>query len=184
METSHLLLKNHEQPPSQDCRLWFSTEPCRSRHTALIRTPILPSQALTSHKPPPWCLGFPLLPLVLHPPLHDYDPTQPPPPTHTHTHTHDFLPILLGSIPITSFLPLFIGSQSSQPTTPLQLLPHNFLDQHNQLLSRVMLVILYLSPIGSLSWVWGPIGTDGSFCPRGEPTGTDSQSSIVLLFPI
>jgi hypothetical protein len=108
-------------------------------------------------------------------------------------HTHILVPLCylcsfivhcMPTVHTHDFLPLFIGSQSSQPTTPLQLFPCNFLDQHNQLLSRVMLVILFLSPIGSLSCVCESTGTDGSFCRRSQPKGTDSLSSIALLFPI
>jgi hypothetical protein len=47
-----------------------------------------------------------------------------------------------------------------------------------------MLVIVFFSPIGSLGCVSEPMGTGGSFCPPGEPMGTDLLSSISLLFQI
>jgi hypothetical protein len=34
------------------------------------------------------------------------------------------------------------------------------------------LVILFLSPVGSLHCMWEPMGTSSSFCPTGEPMGT------------
>jgi hypothetical protein len=46
-------------------------------------------------------------------------------------------------------------------------------------LLAAMLVILFLSPIGSLCCVWDPVGTGGSFCPTGEPVGIDLLSWFV-----
>jgi hypothetical protein len=48
---------------------------------------------------------------------------------------------------------------------------------------RAMLVILFFSPIGSLGCVGEPMSTGGSFCPVGEPMGTDLLSRISLQFP-
>jgi hypothetical protein len=81
---------------------------------------------------------------------------------------HDFCPMLLGSL----------------PTTPLPLIPCLFPRVTQTALFRVMLVILFVSPLGSLGYVLQPMGTGGSFCPTAEPMGTDLLSSISFLLPI
>jgi hypothetical protein len=51
-------------------------------------------------------------------------------------------------------------------------------------LSLAMLVTLFSSPIGSLDPMWQPMGNGGSFCPKGEPTGTALLSFISFSIPI
>jgi hypothetical protein len=78
------------------------------------------------------------------------------------TQAHDFSPTLLGSLPATA-LP-FLPCLSPRPTQTA--------------LIRAMLIILFLSAIGSLGCVWQPMGTAGSFCPTGDPTGTDWLAAL------
>jgi hypothetical protein len=38
-------------------------------------------------------------------------------------------------------------------------------------LLKAVLLVLFLSHIGLLNYVWEPVGTGSSFCPKGEPIG-------------
>jgi hypothetical protein len=52
-----------------------------------------------------------------------------------------------------------------------------------QVLFRARLVILLFFPIGSLSCVWEPMVTGGSFYPTGEPTGIIYENKNMVLGP-
>jgi hypothetical protein len=77
--------------------------------------------ALISPKPPPSCPGFPMLPLLFHPPPHAYDP-----------HT--------GRLPHTCRLPAHRTRATSHLSFPRPAQPP---------LLRAILVILFLSPAGA-----------------------------------
>jgi hypothetical protein len=49
-------------------------------------------------------------------------------------------------------------------------------------LVRAALVILFLSPVGSLGCLGEPMGTGSSFCPASKLMETDLLSCIALLF--